>query len=165
MHAYAVTVRWTGNRGSGTSGYRDYGREHVVEADGKAALAGSADPAFRGDASCWNPEELLVASLSTCHQLWYLHLCAVAGVVVTAYEDRATGTMVEDADGGGRFSEVVLHPRVTLSRGDEATALSLHEQAHAQCFIANSVNFPVRCEPRVLVGAGAASPTPAPERA
>ena len=157
MHAYAVTVRWTGNRGSGTSGYRDYGREHVVEADGKAALAGSADAAFRGDASCWNPEELLVASLSTCHQLWYLHLCAVAGVVVTAYEDRATGTMVEDADGGGRFTEVVLHPHVTLARGDESTALSLHEQAHAQCFIANSVNFPVRCEPCVLVGAGAAS--------
>lgn len=164
-HAYAVTVRWTGNTGRGTSGYGDYGRDHVVEAVGKPPLAGSSDPAFRGDASRWNPEELLVASLSACHQLWYLHLCAVAGVVVTAYEDRATGAMTEDARGGGFFTEVVLRPQVTIAAGDATQALALHERAHAKCFIANSVNFPVRVEPRVSVGADAASPASAPQRA
>jgi organic hydroperoxide reductase OsmC/OhrA len=148
-HSYVTTVTWTGNRGPGTTGYRDYGREHVVAADGPGTLDGSSDPAFRGDATRWNPEQLLVAALSQCHLLSYLHLCAVNGVVVTAYTDRARGTM-STAGGGGRFTEVVLAPAVTVVSADMVDrALALHEDAHRNCFIAASVNFPVRHEPTV----------------
>ena len=147
-HRYGVRIVWTGNRGVGTRGYRDYGREHEVTAAGKPAIPGSSDPAFRGDATRWNPEELMVASLSTCHQLWYLHLCSDAGVIVEAYEDDAEGVMVEDADGGGRLIGVTLRPRIVLAPGtDVARAAALHHAAHEKCFIANSVNFPVAVEP------------------
>ncbi|QFG21028.1 OsmC family protein [Actinomadura sp. WMMB 499] len=147
-HRYEVSVTWTGNTGTGTSSYRAFERAHEVRAAGKPPIAGSADPAFRGDPARWNPEELLVASLSECHMLWFLHLCASAGIVVTAYTDEPLGTMVETADGGGRFEEVVLRPRAVLAdpaRAGETAAL--HERAHGLCFIANSVNFPVRHEP------------------
>ena len=150
-HSYRVNVEWTGNRGSGTNGYRNYGREHVIRIEGKADIAGSSDPAFRGDAVRHNPEEMLVAALSTCHMLAYLHMATVAGVVVTAYTDAAEGTMVTEGN-GGRFTEVVLHPLVTITGGsDPAKADAAHGDAHHACFIAASVNFPVRCEPRVVV--------------
>jgi organic hydroperoxide reductase OsmC/OhrA len=146
-HKYRVSVQWIGNQGTGTSGYREYGRNHVIHTQGKPDILGSADPAFRGDAARWNPEDLLVASTSACHKLWYLHLCAVAGVHVLAYEDEAQGTMVDSPE-GGRFTEIVLHPRVTIRAEDDAAlAERLHHDAHAQCYIANSVNFPIRCEP------------------
>jgi organic hydroperoxide reductase OsmC/OhrA len=152
QHRYAARVEWTGNRGQGTQGYRSYGRDHVVRIDGKPDLAASADATFHGDTDRHNPEDLLVAALSSCHMLSYLHFAAVAGLVVTAYEDHAEGTM-ETAGKGGRFTEVVLRPRVTLAAGgDAARAEALHEEAHHACFIANSVNFPVRCEPRIVVG-------------
>jgi organic hydroperoxide reductase OsmC/OhrA len=148
LHSYSVTVTWTGNTGSGTSGYREYKRSHEISAAGKSAIAGSSDPAFRGDGTRWNPEELLVASLSTCHQLWYLHLCADAGIVIETYVDEATGVMEESGDGGGQFVEVILRPKVRLAPGsDQAKAHALHHEAHAKCFIARSVNFPVKCEP------------------
>ncbi|PZU86661.1 MAG: peroxiredoxin [Shinella sp.] len=151
QHEYRVTVTWQGNMGTGTSGYRDYGRDHVISADGKPDISGSSDPAFRGDVARWNPEDLLVASLSACHKLWYLHFCAVSGVIVTAYEDHAEGTMVMDEDGAGRFTEVVLRPRVTIKAGTyPQIAAELHGDAHEKCFIANSVNFPVRCEPVII---------------
>lgn len=151
-HTYDVTVTWTGNQGTGTSGYRAFGRDHDVTADGPPPLAASADPAFRGDAARWNPEQELVAALSQCHMLWYLHLCAVAKVVVTAYEDTARGTMVLGPDGGGRFTEVVLRPRITIADAAMAdTAAALHHDANAKCFIANSVNFPVHHEPEITV--------------
>lgn len=147
-HIYQVSVRWTGNTGSGTSGYRDYERSHEISATGKPSIFGSSDPAFRGDRTRWNPEDLLVASLSTCQKLWFLHLCSEAGIVVTAYVDEATGVMEESDDGGGQFVEVVLRPKVTLARGSDAVqARVLHQTAHSKCFIARSVNFPVRCEP------------------
>ena len=152
QHRYAIRTEWTGNLGEGTANYRAYSRDHVISATGKPDLSGSSDPAFRGDASRYNPEDLLVASLSSCHMLWYLHLCAQARIVVLAYRDDAAGTMVEDADGGGRFSEAVLRPVATLAAGgDAASAIALHQEAHRLCFIANSVNFPVRIEPTVLV--------------
>jgi len=148
LHSYAITVTWTGNTGTGTSGYREYQRSHEISASGKPAIAGSSDPAFRGDPTRWNPEELLVASLSTCHQLWYLHLCADAGIVIEAYVDEATGVMEESGDGGGQFVEVTLRPKVRLAPGsDQAKAHALHHDAHAKCFIARSMNFPVKCEP------------------
>jgi organic hydroperoxide reductase OsmC/OhrA len=150
-HHYEAVVTWSGNRGTGTSGYRDYGRDHVVTAVGPPPIEASADPAFRGDPARWNPEQLLVASLSQCHLLWYLHLCAVAGVVVTAYVDRPRGTMLDTGD-GGRFTEVVLRPEVTVtSPAMVEKASALHADAHRSCFIARSVNFPVRHEPSVIV--------------
>lgn len=150
-HHYHLQLDWTGNRGTGTARYGAYGREHRFSAPGKADIAGSSDPAFRGDAACWNPEELLVASLSSCHQLWYLHLASVAGIAVLAYRDSPVGTMVEAANGSGQFSRVLLRPQVTVRTGDDVTrALALHHDAHAMCFIANSVNFEVACEASVV---------------
>jgi organic hydroperoxide reductase OsmC/OhrA len=148
-HKYQVLVQWTGNRGSGTSGYRDYGRDHTIGATGKPDIPGSSDPAFLGDAARWNPEELLVASTSACHKLWYLHLCSDAGIAVTAYHDHAEGTM-NDAAQPGRFTQIVLRPHVTIRAGDDRElAIRLHHAAHEKCYIANSVNFPILCEPTV----------------
>jgi organic hydroperoxide reductase OsmC/OhrA len=150
-HNYEVSVTWTGNRGTGTSGYREYGREHDVAADGPPPISGSSDPVFRGDPTRWNAEQLLVAALAQCHMLSYLHVCAAAGVVVVRYADRARGTMITEGD-GGRFREVVLAPAVTVTEpGMVAAAVRLHEDAHRVCFIAGSVNFPVRHEPQVAV--------------
>ena len=149
-HRYNVTVKWTGNTGTGTSGYRDYARAHEISAEGKPMIAASSDPVFRGDRARWNPEELLVAALSGCHQLSYLHLCAVAGIVVVDYVDHAEGVMAETPDGAGQFTRVTLRPKVTVAAGsDVAKAKELHHEAHAKCFIARSVNFPVENEPEV----------------
>ena len=148
-HHYETNLKWTGNQGEGTGSYRSYKRDHTISIQGKPDILGSSDPAFRGDSSRHNPEDLLVAALSSCHMLWYLHLCAIRGVVVTAYEDAAEGTMLEEPR-RGRFTEVVLRPVVTITEDSDATkAISLHERAHGECYIANSVNFPVRCEPTV----------------
>ena len=152
QHRYRVDVEWTGNLGTGTDGYRNYSRDHVIRIEGKPPLAGSSDPTFRGDATRHNPEDMLVTALSTCHMLSYLHMATVAGVVVTRYVDVAEGTMAMEGD-GGHFVEVVLRPTVTISAAsDPAKAEAAHESAHHACFIANSVNFPVRCEPRIVVG-------------
>jgi organic hydroperoxide reductase OsmC/OhrA len=150
-HCYRVDVIWTGNRGAGTRGYRGYGREHEIRSAGKPVLAGSADASFHGDAGRYNPEDLLLAALSACHMLWYLHLAADAGVVVTAYLDCAEGSMVADAS-GGRFTAAVLRPEVVITAdSDPVAAAAIHAAAHQACFIANSVNFPVRCQPRIVV--------------
>jgi organic hydroperoxide reductase OsmC/OhrA len=152
-HSYALDLRWTGNTGSGTASYRGFERSHELSAPGKAPIAGSSDPAFRGDPTCWNPEELLVASLSQCHMLWYLHLCAMAKVVVTAYEDHPTGTMTEMDDGAGQFSEVTLHPVVAVASAEMVeAATALHQEVHKYCFIARSVWFPVTVSCSVRVG-------------
>lgn len=152
-HRYPVTIRWTGNRGDGTAHYRAYGRDHDILVDGKPVLAGTADPAFRGDPGRHNPEEMFVAALSACHMLWYLHLCSAAGIVVTAYADRAEGTMEIQPDGGGRFTRVVLRPEVTLRRAaDAGRAEALHAEASARCFIANSVSVPVEHVPLTRAG-------------
>lgn len=150
-HAYAVTLTWTGNTGTGTSAYGAFERSSEVTAGDRAALLASADPAFRGDADRWNPEELLIASLSQCHMLWYLVLCAKEGIVVTHYVDHPTGTMVETPDGGGHFEEVTLHPVVTIATGNIDRATALHVRAHDLCFVARSVNFDVRAEATVTV--------------
>ncbi len=147
-HRFRISLSWTGNLGTGTSGYRDYDRCHELSGPGKQVIAASSDPVFRGDGTRYNPEELFVGSLSSCHMLWYLHLCAVAGVVVEDYTDDAEGTMQVEADGGGRFVDVILRPRCRYaSPVDPATIRQLHEKSHHLCFIANSVNFPVRVEP------------------
>ncbi|SEF47006.1 Organic hydroperoxide reductase OsmC/OhrA [Actinacidiphila yanglinensis] len=152
QHTYRTELVWTGNLGTGTDTYRSYRRTHEVTVPGAPVIAGSADPHFRGDADRWNPEQMLLASLSQCHLLSYLHVCAVNGVVVTGYTDRAEGTMGETPDGGGHFTEAVLRPAVEVASPDMAEkALALHARAHDLCFIANSVNFPVRHEATVSV--------------
>ena len=150
-HHYATNIEWVGNRGTGTSGYKAYGRETVITASGKESIDGSSDRVFHGNPDRWNPEELLLAALAECHLLSYLHVAASNGVVVTDYSDAATGTMVQTADGGGHFTTVTLRPRVTISTGDAELALALHHAASTKCFIAASVNFPVLHEPEIVV--------------
>ncbi|HWR14241.1 MAG TPA: OsmC family protein [Terriglobales bacterium] len=151
-HTYKVGVTWIGNDGEGTKGYRSYRRDHVIEVVGKQPIAGSSDPVFRGDPTRHNPEDLLVASLSACHMLMYLHLCAVNRVNVVAYTDAASGIMREKPDGAGEFASVQLMPTVTISSGsDPAKAEELHHQAHEKCFIANSVKFPVEVTPEIVL--------------
>ncbi|MGA5819417.1 OsmC family protein [Kitasatospora sp. NPDC094028] len=153
QHTYTVEINWTGNQGTGTRDYRSYARDHEVAAPGLPTIPGSSDPAFRGDPARWNPEQLLLASISQCHLLWYLHLCSVNGVVVTSYTDQPVGQMAETAD-GGHFTSAVLRPRIEVAEeGMVDKAVALHADAHRSCFIANSVNFPVRHEPVVTVAA------------
>jgi organic hydroperoxide reductase OsmC/OhrA len=150
QHYYETPTKWTGNTGEGTKTYRGYSRDYVIKAEGKPEIPGSSDPAFRGDPSRYNPEDLLVASLSSCHMLWYLHLCATNQITVVAYEDIAEGVMAEREDGGGEFVSVRLRPRVTIGAGDQELASKLHHEAHEKCFIANSVKFPVDVEPEFV---------------
>ena len=158
-HRYSLTMTWTGNLGTGTSAYRAYSRAHDISANGKPPIPGSSDPAFRGDTARYSPEEMLVASLSSCHMLWYLHLCADAGLCVDAYVDEPLGTMVEGADGGGRFTGVELRPRVRFrSPIDTGLAERLHHRAHELCFVANSMNFPVRVAPSFETALSASPP-------
>ncbi len=151
-HDYRLRTTWTGDRGSGTSGYRDYDRSAIVEIEGKQPLEASADRPFRGDPARWNPEDLLLAALSQCHLLSYLHACVGVGVVVRAYTDDAIGVMVQEGN-GGHFTEVVLRPRVVVADASMVDAArEAHERAHEWCFIANSVNFPVRHDAVIEVG-------------
>jgi organic hydroperoxide reductase OsmC/OhrA len=151
-HRYTVTSVWTGDRGTGTSGYRDYDRSVTLSIHGKPDVLASSDKPFRGDPSRWNPEDLLLASLSECHLLSYLHACVEAGVIVRDYTDKAIGIMFEDGRGGGKFTEVVLRPHVIIAEESmRDAAMQAHHQAHEWCFMANSVNFPVRVEPTVRV--------------
>lgn len=151
-HHYSLQLEWTGNLGTGTQSYRTYSRNHEITVEGKQVIAGSSDPSFRGDPGRYNPEELFLASLSSCHMLWFLHLCAVNKIIVTTYEDHPKGVMQETADGSGHFSDVCLYPRVSTENVVEEHQLNeLHEKAHEMCFIANSVNFPVRCEASLIL--------------
>ena len=154
-HRYTVTVRWTGNRGDGTSTYRGYSRAHDIDIPGLPTLQGSADPTFHGDKSRYNPEQLLLTALSQCHMLSFLHVAVKHGVVVTAYEDRAEGLMRTNRDGSGQFESVTLRPQVTVAAAeDDALMEQLHKEANKLCFIARSVNFPVLHAP-TTVGPGA----------
>lgn len=148
-HSFHATVTWTGNRGQGTASYRAYGRDHEIRVDGKPVIPASSDPAFLGDADRWNPEDMLLGSISACHMLWFLHLASEAGWVVEAYEDSAGAEMAMNPDGSGQFTHATLHPEVTISAGDPALSDSLHHKAHEMCFIARSMNFPVACEATV----------------
>jgi organic hydroperoxide reductase OsmC/OhrA len=152
-HHYALTTIWTGNTGKGTAGYRDYERSYEVHIENKPVLAGSSDPKFRGHPGRYNPEDLLLASLSGCHMLWYLHLCSDAKIVCSSYQDSAEGQMEISPNGVGRFTRVTLRPEIVItSDAGLKLAEQLHEQAHALCFIANSVKFPVEVSASIRVG-------------
>ena len=151
-HQYSATVKWTGNQGTGTENYRSYERSYQIMIEHKPDLLGSSDPAFRGDKKKHNPEDLLLSSLSSCHMLWYLHLCSEAAIIVTQYIDHATGIMLENPEGRGQFSEVTLNPVVTVAHQSMITkANELHQKANELCFIANSVNFPVKHQPQAKI--------------
>ena len=152
-HFYKTQLKWTGNKGIGTKDYKSYDRNYTITAPVKSqVIEGSSDPAFLGDTTKYNPEELLVASISSCHMLWYLHLCAQNNITVLQYSDEAKGEMEEDKSGGGKFQKVTLFPTITIQETDAVElAKSLHEKAHEMCFIANSCNFPVHCSPTVKV--------------
>ena len=146
-HRYQLSIKWSGNTGQGTTTYCSYERSHIISSPGKPDLFGSSDPLFRGDPSQYNPEELLLASLSACHMLWYLHLCSENQIVVTAYVDNPCAIMVIEPSGSGYFQEVTLYPKIRITElKQQDTAKDLHLLAHKKCFIANSVNFPVRIE-------------------
>lgn len=154
-HQYQTSLLWTGNKGSGTMDYRSYDRSYVISVSNKPDILGSSDSAFMGDKHKYNPEDLLVSSISSCHMLWYLHLCSQNGIIVLDYKDNALGTMMEDEDGSGRFSEIVLNPVVTIAKeSDVEKANSLHEKANKMCFIANSCNFPILHKPQCIVERG-----------
>ncbi|WP_440881096.1 OsmC family protein [Tenacibaculum sp. C7A-26P2] len=149
QHYYNATIKWTGNNGTGTSGYRDYERSHEIIVKEKTVIKGSSDPSFRGDITKHNPEDMLVSSVSTCHMLWYLHLCSEAGVVVMEYLDNVTGTMIETNNGGGKFTEIILQPMVVVQKSSMIEkANNLHHKANELCYIANSLNFPVSHIPK-----------------
>ena len=152
-HTYAVRTEWQGNLGSGTSDHRGYSRDTLITAEGNPPIEGSSDRAFHGAPERWNPEEMMVAALSQCHLLSYLYVAVNHGVVVTAYEDDAVGTLLQTADGGGHFTSVTLRPVVTIAAGDPDVALAIHREASEKCFIAASVNFPIAHEPRIVVAA------------
>ena len=149
-HHFAVDIEWAGNRGTGTSEYKAYGRETTISAAGKVSIDGSSARVFHGNADRWNPEELLIAALAECHLLSYLHVAASHGIVVVDYSDDAVGTMEQTQDGGGHFTSVTLRPVVTIQSGDAGLALALHDEAHSKCFIAASMNFPVTHEPTTV---------------
>ena len=152
LHQYKTTVQWTGNTGSGTSDYKAYSRNHIVSVLNKNDILCSSDPTFRGDNTRYNPEELLVASVSSCHMLWYLHLCSVNNIVVVDYADIAEGTMKENKDGSGDFTEIILNPVVTIADHSlKEKAIALHHEANKLCFIARSVKFPVNHQPTIKV--------------
>ena len=152
QHHYTLTLKWTGNKGTGTSNYKEYERSHSILIDNKPEIPGSSDTAFRGDNTKHNPEDLLLASASSCHMLWYLHLCADAGIIVTNYIDKPTGTLVEPENAPGHFSQITLNPVVTITNPAlQDKAKQLHHKAHQKCFIANSVNFPITHNPTINV--------------
>ena len=142
-HAYSATITWTGELGQGTAGYKAYSRNHQIEVEGKPTLSGSADAAFRGDASRWNPEDLLLGSISSCHMLWFLHLASEAGWVVRRYVDSAIAEMEMNPDGSGQFVSALLRPKIEISAGDVSLLDDLHHRAHEMCFIARSLNFEI----------------------
>jgi organic hydroperoxide reductase OsmC/OhrA len=159
QHTYTTSLEWTGNEGSGTKNFRSYRRDFTIAVEGKKTIEGSSDPAYKGDPTRYNPEEMLVSGLSSCHMLWYLHLCSVKAITVVDYRDQAEGIMEETADGSGTFKSVQLNPQVTILEAHQAEkAAALHHEAHDLCLIARSVNFPVHTVPTITVSA------PAPEQ-
>jgi organic hydroperoxide reductase OsmC/OhrA len=150
QHSYQTNLQWTGNTGKGTETYRGYERAHSISVEGKPVILASSDPSFRGDKTKYNPEEMFVASLSSCHMLWFLHLCSEASVIVLEYSDSATGIMIESDNGNGKFAEVILHPKVKVKEEWMIEKVdALHEKANEFCFIANSCNFPVKHQSQV----------------
>jgi organic hydroperoxide reductase OsmC/OhrA len=150
QHHYTTQITWTGNNGTGTSGYTEYERSHSIQTEGKVVIEASSDAPFRGDVSKYNPEDMFLASIASCHMLWYLHLCADNGIIVKTYVDNPTGILQTFTNGSGNFTEIILHPVVEVTDASMIeVALRLHHSAHENCFLSNSVNFEIFIEPKV----------------
>ncbi len=157
-HEYVSRLVWKGNLGNGTSTYAGYSREYMVSVDGKPDIRGTADPMFRGDPDLHNPEDLFIAAISSCHMLSYLALCALKGVSVAAYEDRATAILALDSNRNGSFEEVTLNPVVTIADSStEALAIKLHDEAHDLCYIARSCSVPIHHAVTIRIAEGGGS--------
>lgn len=153
QHQYSLTVEWTGSTGQGTKSYTSYSRNHTIQSESKAIIEASSDPAFRGDPQRYNPEELLLSSVSSCHMLWYLHFCSQHNITVLTYVDQPEGTMLENGDGSGYFTGITLHPQIEIAEEDKiALAQDLHRKANTYCFIANSLNFKIEHKAIIKVG-------------
>ncbi|RKR08086.1 organic hydroperoxide reductase OsmC/OhrA [Maribacter vaceletii] len=152
-HHYNIKTVWTGNEGTGTKNYKTYNRNHSINGEGKyTEILGSSDPAFLGDKTRYNPEDLFLSSISSCHMLWYLHLCATNNIIITSYKDNATGCMEESPNGNGKFTSVTLNPLITITNSsDKEKAMALHEKANEMCFIANSCNFKIKHKATILI--------------
>ncbi|WP_079736510.1 OsmC family protein [Salegentibacter salegens] len=152
-HQYKLNLKWTGDEGKGTLNYKSYNRNYKISAEGKnSEINGSADPAFLGDKSKYNPEDLFLSSIAACHMLWYLHLCSTHKIIVVAYLDNATGVMEETSNGSGKFTEVSLNPMVKVTEESMISkANELHKEAGRMCFIANSCNFEIGYNPTTIV--------------
>lgn len=149
-HHYKSKIKWTGNTGESTKNYRSYERNYTISVDGKAEIKGSSDPAFLGNPDLHNPEDLLLASVSSCHLLWYLHFCSVNNILVLEYLDIAEGTMIESENGSGKFTEIILKPQILVAEKEMVEkAIELHQKANEYCFIANSLNFEVKHQPEI----------------
>ena len=142
LHNYRAAIIWSGNQGSGTSNYKDFERSYHIQIENKATILGSSDPAFRGDRTKHNPEELLLAAVSSCHMLWYLHFCSENKIIVTDYIDNATAILEETERGNGKFIAIALHPTITITEKSMIEkATELHAKANEYCFVANSLNL------------------------
>jgi organic hydroperoxide reductase OsmC/OhrA len=152
LHHYTTEITWTGNKGTGTSGYAEYERSHLIQSANKVTIEASSDAPFRGNTALHNPEDLFLSSIASCHMLWYLHLCADNGIIVKSYVDNPYGVMQTFANGGGNFSEIILNPKIIVAEASMVEiAMELHESAHKMCFLANSVNFEIFVEPQVNI--------------
>ncbi|REC55529.1 OsmC family peroxiredoxin [Chryseobacterium piscium] len=150
QHQYKSKIKWTGNTSESTQNYRSYERSYTISVDGKAEIKGSSDPAFLGNPELHNPEDLLLASVSSCHLLWYLHFCSVNKILVLEYIDFVEGTMIESENGSGKFTEIILKPKILVAEKEMIEkAIELHHKANEYCFIANSLNFEVKHQPEI----------------
>lgn len=143
-HLFKATLNWSSNKKQEETISKFYNKSHQIKIEGKPVLDISAAKAFKGDPSLYNPEDLLLSSLVSCHMMSYLYVCSQNGIEVLEYSDNAEATLEVSPDGSGRFTEVRLKPKVKISNPDKVElALELHTKANKLCFIANSCNFPV----------------------
>ena len=141
-HLFKAEAKWTSKQEDSTK--RFYIKSHTILIDGKLVLHVSAAKAFKGDPELYNPEDLLLSSLVSCHMMSYLYVCSQNGIEVLEYSDNAEATLETYADGSGRFVTVTLNPKATIANPDKIQmALDLHQKANQLCFIANSCNFPI----------------------
>lgn len=152
-HIFKVALSWFSTEKVASPKSKVYSKSHHISIEGKSDLAISAAKAFKGDPSLYNPEDLLLSSLVSCHMMSYLYLCDQNNIEVISYTDHAEAILEVNSDASGRFVEVILKPAVVILNPEQiALALDLHKKANQLCFIANSCNFPVMHMPTCLAG-------------
>lgn len=143
-HLFKAAINWTSKQNPPDSTKRFYSKSHQIKIEGKPVLEVSAAKAFKGDPELYNPEDLLLSSLVSCHMMSYLYVCSQNGIEVLEYSDNAEATLEVSPNGSGRFVAAKLYPKVKILNPEQIQlALDLHQKANELCFIANSCNFPV----------------------